>query len=116
MFLCVVKIKSGAEFEGILHGPVLGTKQLHITLKNVRLVKNPRNELNKTLIEKEYYTLIIPSLDFVQMRILDIPNYFHSSKDIDTNGSKKQISHRYYYYYYYFHLNFNYLILIIQWQ
>jgi len=66
-----VQVKSGAEFEGILHGPVLGSKNIHITLKDARrLDKSLEGDENEGMIE----TLVIPAGEFVQMTARGVPH------------------------------------------
>eukprot|EP00210_Caulerpa_lentillifera_P000932 g902.t1 len=84
----IVQVKSGVEFEGILYSPVLGTKNIHITLKDARRLKQKNsNGTTQSAIKgtAEFYeTLIIPSQEFVQMKASGIPT---RQKDASFNDA-----------------------------
>ena len=47
---------------------------MHILLKNARRIKNARTDNDKPLPTVIHHTLIIPSLDFVQLTALGVPD------------------------------------------
>lgn len=72
-------MKSGLQFEGTLHTQVLGSKNIHVTLKNARKL-NPNSPADCEEIE----TLVIPSQEFVQMQACGVP--FPQSDSENRNG------------------------------
>lgn len=69
-------MKSGAEFEGTLHGPGLGTKNIHLTLRDARRLDKSSD--NAEIIE----TLVIPAQEFVQMTARNVPfSYQHKTQN-----------------------------------